>query len=61
MKQEDLCKSCNHYWLDFPLPLDHYEPHCEIVDEKYGLTHNKFAELVPYPCSKCPFNKYKKK
>ena len=60
-KEKDLCKTCEHYWVDFPLPLDHYEPHCEIVDKKHGYRADKFAELVPYPCLKCPFNCYKKK
>ena len=59
MKHEDLCKTCEHYWVDFPLPLDHYEPHCDIVDKKYFK--NVFGEKVPYPCSKCPFNSYVKK
>ena len=58
---KDLCKTCEHYWLDFPLPLDHYEPHCDIVDKKYGFKHNRFAEFVPYPCIECPFNCYSKK
>ena len=34
---KDLCKTCTHYWQDFPLPLDHIESHCEILDEKKGL------------------------
>ena len=34
MKQEDLCKTCKHYWEDFPLPLEKVVPHCEIVDKK---------------------------
>ena len=59
-KNKDLCKTCEHYWTDFPLPLDHYEPHCEILDEKYGLSAN-MDERVEYPCLKCPFNCYKKK
>lgn len=58
---KDLCKTCGHYWTDFPLPLDHYEPHCEIIDEKYINGAEKFAELVPYPCLKCPFNYYTSK
>ena len=58
MKQEnkDLCKTCEHYWTDFPLPLDHYEPHCEIVDSNIG--YNKMNDAVPYPCLKCPFDCY---
>ena len=55
---EDLCKTCEHYWLDFPLPLDHYEPHCEVLDRKGG---KKMDEAVPYPCLKCPFNSYARK
>lgn len=61
LKQKDLCKTCKHYWTDFPLPLDHYEPHCEIIDEKYVNGVEKFAELVPYPCFECPFKCYIKK
>ncbi len=61
MENKDLCKTCEHYWVDFPMPLDHYEPHCKIVDEKYNFSAEKFAKLVPYPCLECPFNCYKKK
>lgn len=31
---EDLCKTCGHHWTDFPMPLDHYVDHCDILDEK---------------------------
>lgn len=60
-KQEvkDLCKSCTHYWVDFPLPLEHCVGHCEISDEKIGF--GKMDEVVPYPCVNCPFNSYQKK
>jgi hypothetical protein len=58
MKQEDLCKTCVHYWFNFPLTLDYIEPRCEIVDEKYG--YDKMNEKVPYPCIECPFNSYSK-
>ena len=51
----DLCKTCEHYWLDFPLPLDHYESHCEILDRKSGKL---LDDIVPYPCLECPFNSY---
>lgn len=57
-EKKDICKTCQNYWTDFPLPLDHYEPHCKIIDEKYNFSAEKFAELVPYPCLKCPFNCY---
>jgi len=59
MKQDnkDLCKTCKHYWKDFPLPLDRVISHCEILDEKYGLSIN-MDDKVPYPCLKCPFNSY---
>ena len=62
MKQEnkDLCKTCNHYWTDFPLPLDHVVSHCEILDEKKGLSVDMDNE-VTYPCLECPFNCYSKK
>ena len=56
---KDLCKTCEHYWVDFPLPLDHVEGHCEIIDGR--LLHGTMDEIVPYPCLECPFNSYKKK
>lgn len=59
MKQKDLCKTCVHYWQDFPIPLDHIESHCEIVDKKLG--YDKMDKVVPYPCTKCPFDCYSKK
>ena len=52
---KDLCKTYEHFWLDFPLPLERYIPHCE----KIGL--NNMDEIVPYPCLECPFNNYSKK
>jgi len=54
---KDLCNTCSHYWTDFPLPLDHYEDHCDIVDEK-GCN---MKDVVPYPCLECPFGQYKEK
>lgn len=61
MEQEkDLCKTCEHYWLDFPIPLERYISHCEILDDKYSLSAN-MDEKVPYPCLECPFNCYSKK
>ena len=54
---EDLCKSCIHFWEDFPMPLDHFEPHCEILDRKGKLLTK---DNVPFPCLKCPFDSYKK-
>lgn len=48
---KDLCKTCEHYWVDFPLPLDHVEGHCEIID----------GRLLHGTMSVCPFNSYKKK
>lgn len=32
-EDKDLCKTCKHYWTDFPLPLERVIPHCEILDE----------------------------
>ena len=58
-KNKDLCKTCQHYWLDFHL-LEHVVPHCKIIDEKKGLSANMDDE-VPYPCLKCPFNCYLEK
>lgn len=60
LKQKDLCKTCKHYWTDFPFPLDHVVSHCEIIDEKKGLLADMDSE-VPYPCLECPFNCYVKK
>lgn len=57
--KEDLCKSCENYWIDFPLPLEDAIPHCSIVDEREGFKN--MDEVVSYPCAKCPFNCYKKK
>lgn len=56
MKQEDLCKTCKHYWQDFPLPLESVVSHCEIVDEKY--VGKNMDDIVPFPCLECPFNCY---
>lgn len=55
-QDKDLCKTCKYHWVDFPLPLDHAESHCEILDNKIGT--NKMDEVVPYPCTSCPFNSY---
>ena len=60
-EDKDLCKTCKHYWTDFPLPLDRVISHCEILDEKYGLSAANMDEKVEYPCLKCPFNCYIKK
>ena len=59
MKQEDLCKTCENHWTDFPLPLENAIPHCLIVDEKEEFKN--MDEVVSYPCTKCPFNCYSKK
>ena len=59
-ENKDLCKTCEHYWTDFPLPLDTVVSHCEILDEKYGLSAN-MDKMVEYPCLKCPFDCYIKK
>ena len=59
-EDKDLCKTCEHYWKDFPYPLEYIVPHCEILDKRDGLSAN-MNENVPYPCLKCPFNSYKKK
>ena len=57
--EKDLCKTCTYYWVDFPLPLEQYVSHCEIAYDKIGF--GKMDEVVPYPCTNCPFNAYKKK
>ena len=58
-QEKDLCRTCEHYWLDFPMPLDKYIAHCEILDKTPG--NNVMDEVVPYPCLECPFNSYSKK
>jgi len=58
-QEKDLCKTCEHHWLDFPIPLERYISHCEILDRK--LENKDMDEIVPYPCLKCPFNSYTKK
>ena len=58
-KEKDLCQTCEHYWVDFPMPLEQYISHCDITDEKIGW--NKMDETVQYPCLECPFDSYKKK
>ena len=56
---KDLCKTCEHYWKDFPLPLERVVSHCEILD---NMNFSKeMDEVVPYPCLKCPFDSYNKK
>lgn len=57
-KKQDICKTCEHYWLDFPLPLDRYISHCEVLDKNGG---GSMDEIIPYPCLKCPFNSYSEK
>lgn len=57
--EKDLCQTCEHYWVDYPLPLDRAISHCEKVDEKYGL--KCMDDYVSYPCVECPFNSYIKK
>lgn len=58
MRQEDLCKTCENYWTDFPSSLEQTESHCIVVDEKVGF--GKMNEVVPYPCLEYPFNYYSK-
>lgn len=36
-KEKDLCQTCKHYWVDFPMPLEYVISHCDKVDEKYGF------------------------
>lgn len=60
MKEKDICQTCKHYWVDFPMPLYCYVSHCEIIDEKYK-SECSMDDYVPYPCVKCPFHSYKRK
>lgn len=65
-KDKDICQKCEHFWLDFPLPLDCYIPHCEELDKKTNLIYDPIKgsksmdEIVEYPCLKCPFDSYSK-
>jgi hypothetical protein len=52
----DICKKCERYWQDFPLPLDHVVSHCEILDRQGRL--KDMDNIVPYPCTECPFDEY---
>ena len=56
---KDLCLSCKHHWTDFHLPLEEVIPHCDFVNEKHGFM--SMDEIVPYPCTQCPFNSYDQK
>jgi len=61
MELNDLCKTCEHYWLDFLTLLDHVVSHCKILDRMsgFGIIYDMNTE-VPYPCLKCPFDSYSK-
>ena len=59
VKSRDLCKTCEHYRQNFPLPLTTVISYCDKVYEKYGL--KPMDDIVPFPCLECPFNCYKKK
>lgn len=56
---KDLCKTCEYYWTDFPLPLEKIICHCDIVDKKYNF--KPMDAYVSYPCLECPFDSYVKK
>lgn len=58
-EEQDLCKTCEYYWKDFPMPLEQVVSHCEILDITQG--NKSMDDVVPYPCTKCPFDSYKKK
>lgn len=60
-EEKDLCKTCVHYWLDFPMPLDHYESRCEVMDKQQKYFGRTLDEVVPFPCLKCPFDSYLRK
>jgi len=59
-EEKDLCKICEHYWQDFPMPLERVISHCEILDKKI-INEAAMDDIVPYPCVKCPFDSYKKR
>ena len=58
-KEKDICQTCEHFWLDFPMPLDHAEAHCDVLDGKVGL--KGLDEEVAFPCLECPFDSYSEK
>lgn len=60
MEKKDLCKTCEHCWQDFPMPLEQVISHCEILDRQ-SVGYKYMDDVVPYPCLKCPFDSYKKK
>ena len=60
MKEKDLCKTCEYYWQDFPMPLEQVISHCDILDIQ-SIRYKSIDDVVPYPCLKCPFDTYKKK
>lgn len=41
------------------MPLEQIISHCEILDKKPG--NKSMDEIVPFPCTKCPFGSYSKK
>jgi len=59
-KEKDICQTCKHYWCDFPMPLEYYVAHCEILDKK-NIKDKEMDDIVPFPCLKCPFDSYLKK
>ena len=52
----DLCQTCKHLWKDFPMPLDRVIPHCDVADREFGFRN--LDEIVPCPCTECPFKSY---
>ena len=60
IEEKDLCKTCKHYWQDFPMPLEQVISHCEILDGK-SVGNKSMDEFVSYPCVKCPFDLYNQK
>ena len=62
MKNKDLCKRCEHYWVDYPIILgggmDTAISHCDINDKK---SQKSLDEIVEYPCTECPYNSFVKK
>ena len=58
-EDKDLCKSCEHRWVDFPSHLEYAISHCEMLDKNSGF--GDMSDSIAYPCIRCPFNSYKKK
>ena len=55
-KSKDLCQKCEHFWHDFPMPLERVYCRCEELDKR--MKYEDLDDVVPYPCLKCPCNSF---